>query len=123
MDPKPNPTAQPQIFVSDPKLNTIQRWTVDGQYLSSFGSAGSGNGQFNYPFGITVEPPTGNVYIADTNNNRIQVRRPGPRGNGEFKQRGAAAGRCAASLIFVVQPTLLGVSRGRDLLTYMCTST
>ena len=32
---------------------------------------GSGDGQFFYPFGIAVDM-TGNVYVADSHNNRIQ---------------------------------------------------
>ena len=31
------------------------------------------NGQFHYPFGITVDQTSGNVYVADTFNQRIQV--------------------------------------------------
>ena len=39
---------------------------------SSFGSLGSGEGQFNNPYGIAVNE-SGYVYVADTYNNRIQV--------------------------------------------------
>lgn len=35
-------------------------------------ASGSGNGQFNGPSGISVEPISGDVYVADTNNNRVQ---------------------------------------------------
>ena len=37
------------------------------------GIFGTGDGQFNLPFGVAVNPSTGNVYVADTNNHRIQV--------------------------------------------------
>ena len=40
-------------------------------YLTQWGSLGSGNGQFNYPDGVAVDG-TGNLYVADANNNRIQ---------------------------------------------------
>jgi DNA-binding beta-propeller fold protein YncE len=40
---------------------------------SIFGSGpGSANGQFNNPQGVAVGGPHGNVYVADTGNNRIQ---------------------------------------------------
>ena len=42
-------------------------------FLSKWGSLGTGNGQFDYPIGVAVNPSTGNVYVADTGNNRIQV--------------------------------------------------
>ena len=63
-----------QLFVSDPGQNKISRWSLKGTWQASWGSAGSTAGAFNNPFGITVEIPTGNVYVADTNNNRIQVK-------------------------------------------------
>ena len=31
------------------------------------------NGSFNSPTGIAIDPSSGNVYVADTANNRIQV--------------------------------------------------
>ncbi len=40
-------------------------------FLSQFGSLGSGNGQFRYPVGIAFDS-TGNIYIADSGNNRVQ---------------------------------------------------
>jgi len=43
-----------------------------GVFQSTFGSAGSGNGQFIFPFGIAVGSG-GNIYVADTDNNRVQV--------------------------------------------------
>jgi hypothetical protein len=38
----------------------------------AFGSQGSGNGQFSFPNGIAVGSG-GNIYVADTDNNRVQV--------------------------------------------------
>lgn len=40
-------------------------------YAFSFGSRGSGNGQFNHAEGIATSP-AGDVYVADSNNHRIQ---------------------------------------------------
>jgi hypothetical protein len=41
-------------------------------YDSSFGSAGAEGGQFNEPAGIAQNTSTGNLYIADRENNRVQ---------------------------------------------------
>ena len=40
------------------------------EYLK-WGSYGTGNGQFNYPWGVSIDS-FGNVYVADKGNNRIQ---------------------------------------------------
>ena len=40
-------------------------------FLSAFGTAGTGNGQFNRPMGTAVDA-SGNVYVVDRENNRVQ---------------------------------------------------
>ncbi|MCV0411499.1 6-bladed beta-propeller [Nitrosarchaeum sp.] len=37
----------------------------------NFGSSGTGNGQFKAPEDVALDA-SGNIYVADTNNNRIQ---------------------------------------------------
>jgi sugar lactone lactonase YvrE len=70
-------------------------------FSSAFGSAGSGNGQFNEPTGIAVNPINGIVVVSDEKNNRVQefnekgefIRAFGTEGtgNGQFKEpRGVA---------------------------------
>ena len=43
-----------------------------GKFISKFGSAGSGDGEFNLPWGISLDK-NDNIYIADWRNDRIQV--------------------------------------------------
>src|SRR5262249_61348243 len=40
--------------------------------LSTFGSQGSGGGQFQTPVGVAVSPTSGAVYVADSGNARVQ---------------------------------------------------
>ncbi|GAB6286461.1 MAG: hypothetical protein STSR0009_26620 [Methanoregula sp.] len=40
-------------------------------FITKWGSGGPGDGQFNGPWGVSVDPP-GNVYISDNSNYRIQ---------------------------------------------------
>ncbi|MFC2019121.1 6-bladed beta-propeller [Chloroflexota bacterium] len=40
-------------------------------FLAEWGSEGTGDGQFEYPFGVTLDA-TGNVYVADSSNDRCQ---------------------------------------------------
>ena len=61
------------ILVTDD--HSLQKFTSSGQHLMSFGSKkkGSGPQQFNTPMGIAVHPTTGEIYVADCYNHRIQV--------------------------------------------------
>jgi streptogramin lyase len=45
------------------------------EYDSQFGSSGSGNGQFNSPFGIALDA-SDNIYVVDSANNRVQKFNP-----------------------------------------------
>jgi tripartite motif-containing protein 71 len=52
--------------------NNVVKFNARGKYLATIGSAGSGDGQFNDPEGIAVDP-NGNIYVADSGNNRVEV--------------------------------------------------
>jgi DNA-binding beta-propeller fold protein YncE len=58
--------------VVDTANHRVQVFNSSGVFQSAFGSSGSGNGQFSSPIGIAVGSG-GNIYVADTNNNRVQV--------------------------------------------------
>ena len=61
------------ILVTD--NHRLQKLTFQGDCVKSVGSSETGNGplQFYYPIGITVHPTTGQIFIADSGNYRIQV--------------------------------------------------
>jgi len=70
--------AAGNVYVLDAVGETIRKYTADGSFLLSWGSEGSGNGQFsisdtedgNFLMDIT---PDGEVYVADPGNTRVQV--------------------------------------------------
>ncbi len=66
-------TVNGHVLVTD--NHRLQKLTVYGKRLKSVGSGAPGNGQleFNSPRGVTVHPITGQIFVADTKNNRIQV--------------------------------------------------
>ena len=66
-------TKNSYIIVADSENHRIQRISMDGQYVTSFGCFGSGPMQFNYPQGIAISPENKFIYIADLNNHRIQI--------------------------------------------------
>ena len=61
------------ILVTD--NHRLQKLTFEGVCVKSVGSSETSNGplQFDVPRGITIHPTTGQIFIADMNNHRIQV--------------------------------------------------
>ncbi|OGM24231.1 hypothetical protein A2627_04000, partial [Candidatus Woesebacteria bacterium RIFCSPHIGHO2_01_FULL_39_28] len=78
--PSPTPTLGPTLTpspTSPPSCNFISKW----------GSLGTGDGQFSSPFGVASDSQ-GNVYISETGNNRIQKFNP----NGQFILKWGSSG-------------------------------
>ena len=59
------------VFVTDYVNDRIQKFTNTGKFIRKWGSHGSGNGQFDTPIGIAINP-NGYVFVADYLNDRIQ---------------------------------------------------
>ena len=60
------------VYVADAGKNRIQKFASDVTYLTQWGTAGGGNGQFETPYDIAVDRD-GNVRVVDQGNNRVQV--------------------------------------------------
>ncbi len=61
------------FLVADGYVNgRIAKYDQDGNYISEFGSKGSGPGQFDLVHSITIDAQ-GRIYAADRRNHRIQV--------------------------------------------------
>ncbi|KAI6647336.1 Tripartite motif-containing protein 2-like [Oopsacas minuta] len=89
------------IYISEENNDCVQIFSCNGDYLSMFseemnkpigicisqntvlvtqwsshcsvGSKGSSEVQFSYPYGIAVSDRNSNVYVCDSNNNRVQI--------------------------------------------------
>jgi DNA-binding beta-propeller fold protein YncE len=80
--------AAGNIFVADGTANArVAKFDPTGVFVKSWGSRGSGEGQFSTARSIAVDA-SGNVYVADRGNNRIQVFD----NNGVFKSSIVTAG-------------------------------
>ena len=63
------------VLVADTGNKRIVKLSgADGDVVTSYGTAGSGQGQFNEPVGLALGP-NGDIYVADTWNGRVQLLR------------------------------------------------
>jgi peptidylamidoglycolate lyase len=68
--------ADGSFYVSDGYGNSrVMKFSPDGKFLMSWGSAGSDLGQFDTPHSIALDS-FGNVYVADRGNARLQIFSP-----------------------------------------------
>jgi DNA-binding beta-propeller fold protein YncE len=69
--------ADGNVYVANYTQHNILKLTSTGTCITKWGSKGSGQGQFAAPYGVRIaaDPVTGTdlVYVADSNNNRVQV--------------------------------------------------
>jgi len=68
------------LYITDRSNSRIQELSASGSYLDQFGSKGSGKGQLSGPEGIAVNS-SGDVYVADEGNNRVEEWAPTVTGN------------------------------------------
>jgi len=68
--------SQGNSYFSDGYINSrVGKANARGEWVASWGSLGSGPGQFDTPHGIAVSPDD-EIYVADRGNRRIQVFEP-----------------------------------------------
>ena len=61
------------VYVVDQGRTRVVKFSPDGQVLTVWGTKGSGDGQFDDPASVAVDPTANKVYVADPRNKRIQV--------------------------------------------------
>ena len=61
------------IYVVDQGRARMVKFSPDGRVLATWGSSGSGDGQFSDHTSVAIDPNTNRVYVADPINSRIQV--------------------------------------------------
>jgi prepilin-type N-terminal cleavage/methylation domain-containing protein len=108
------------IWVADKSNNRIEEFSSSGTYINSIGagyngiggaigSSGIGSGQFNAPYGITIDSGN-NIWVADYNNNRVQeLNSSGSFLNGIGSGYNGVAGPIGAGGVFA-DPTSVAVS-------------
>ena len=59
------------ILVADAANHRLQRFSREGQWLSTIGKLGRGAGELRFPYSVAVGSD-GTIYVAEWGNNRIQ---------------------------------------------------
>ena len=59
------------VFVVDNGNNNVQKFDLDGNFISKWGSYGSDDGSFKSPRGITISDNE-SIFVVDSGNSRIQ---------------------------------------------------
>ena len=77
--------------------------------ISSYGSTGFGDGEFYYAYGIAIHPVSGELFVADKNNHRIQVLDKNGSFIRKFGSNGTAPGQLREphDLVFLPNGTLI----------------
>lgn len=61
------------VYVLDQGRTRVVKFSPDGKVLTVWGSKGAGDGQFDDPAAVALDPTANKVYVADPRNKRIQV--------------------------------------------------
>lgn len=109
--------ASGQVFVCDTTNKRIQKFNSSGGYLSQIAltATGAGNGQFNAIYGpgfMTVDS-SGNFYVYDSGNNRIQKLDS----NGAYVSQFSTAGTYLVSKLKMTPGGHLMAVRGAQMMT------
>ena len=83
---------QGQVVVAEYGRKCVSIYNREGEKIRSFGSGGSGHGQFNSPYGVAIDDD-GNILVADGSNRCIQkfssdgrfITAVGTKGNGQLQ--------------------------------------
>ncbi len=113
------------VYVTDQNNNRVDEFSTSGTFLKTIGwgvsngeakletctsscragIAGTGNGQFDNPRAMAVEPVSGNLYVADMSNNRVQAITTSGAFVSKFGSGGSGPGQFSAPMGLVVSPT------------------
>ena len=83
----------PDNFILVADEHKIQKISMDGKCIKSVGKQGSGPQEFDGPRNIAISSKTGQIYVTDCNNHRIQVLNPDLTFSYTFGTKGSAEGQ------------------------------
>ncbi|TMW44534.1 hypothetical protein DOY81_010387, partial [Sarcophaga bullata] len=88
-----------QYIIADRYNHRIQVLDPQGRFLRAFGSQGTADGKFNYPWGVTTDA-LGFIYVCDKENHRVQVFQSDGSFVGKFGTCGRGEGQLEPSTLY-----------------------
>jgi len=61
--------------VAEYNQHRIQKFSLDGEFISQIGVAGDDDGQLDRPYDVAIDQE-GNLYVTDSDNYRVQIFAP-----------------------------------------------
>jgi DNA-binding beta-propeller fold protein YncE len=101
------------LYVADQRNNRVEKLDPSGNLLLTWGSQGSGKGQFIGPSRVAVSAK-GNVFVSDTENSRIEKFSSTGQFEGEWGGPGNGPGQFGFNMYGGVGPTALAVDAYND---------
>ena len=83
-------SADNTVFVAS--CHCVKKFTLEGKFLASVGSQGSGPQHFDTPFAIVYNTTNDRVYVCDTVNNRVMILNHDLTFHGSFGSKGREEG-------------------------------
>ena len=65
--------SENRVYVTEDHNYRVSIFSHVGKFLKSFGKKGKSLGKFDLPHGIVIDNKSGDIYISDHKNNRLQV--------------------------------------------------
>jgi tripartite motif-containing protein 71 len=75
----------------------VQEFSTAGEFIGSSTKQGSGTGKSKYPYGIAADPITGDLYVSQAGNSRVQAFSPSGGFIATFGSPGSGAGQFGQS--------------------------
>ena len=108
------------LYIADCQNHRIQLFylngSMNGTTVAGGNGAGAGSNQLNIPHGLYVSNKTGDIYVADTVNQRIQLWKKGATSGLTIV---GSTGVSGVALSFLLGPTCVYLNRNETLM-YVC---
>jgi DNA-binding beta-propeller fold protein YncE len=87
------------LYISDFSQDVLKKYDgKTGDLLQTIGGPGNGLGQFSGPAGLNISQNTGNIYVTDQYNNRVQVLDPNGTPLFAFGSKGSQPGQLSEAI-------------------------